>query len=550
MNDMGRCTLVAALVVGLAGSVGFVGCSKDDGEVDPGPSAAPELLATPLPDLSSIRLDAQEAITAEHARLGALVVDDRSLVPVVARTYGELGELYHAYGLLEAARPCYRNARALAPEDFNWAYLLGRVERDLGNPADAIASFVDAGSGRSVYLPAWFRIGEMEMNAGRLSEAVEAYETALRIAPDHPAGLTGLGRIAMIEGDPADARIRFERALEVQPDATSLYALVGEACAALGDAVCVAEAEIEAGDGPVALADPLRDRIDELGTPNGLRRDIAVRLARAGRYDEAVESFRKAIRSRPDDAELYLYLGIMQARSGNPVDAEASYLEAVRLDPDDARIHFALGQLYAGAGNDERAADAYLRALVAEREFAEAHIELGRTYQRSGRHDLAVLPYFEAVRVDPGNSIARFGLALSLIRIERYADARKRLEVDLRAFPDESGFAHLLARLMAAAPQDDVRDGPKALQLAEELARRLQSTAAGETLAMALAENGRFTEAVRVQNDVLEVARANGAPDHIVARLEANRARYESGQPCRVPLDPDDGSFTPAGPAP
>lgn len=547
MIDMQRGILVTIL---MAGFVMLAGCAAGDDDAQPDSPVAPDLVATPLPDLSGIRLDAQEAIAAEHARLGELVASKDSRVAVVARTYGELGELYHAYGLLEAARPSYRNARTLAPDDYSWAYLLGRVEQDLGNPTDAISSLVDAGSGRSVYLPAWFRIGEMEIDAGRLSEAVDAYQTALRIAPDHPAALTGLGTVAMIEGNPGDARMRFERALEVQPDATSLYIRLGEACAALDDRACVAESEQQAGDGPVAMADPLQDRIEELGTPNGLRREIAVRLARAGKYDEAVESFRKAIRTRPDDAELHLYLGIMQARSGNPVDAEASYLEAVRLDPDDARIHFALGQLYAGAGNDERAVDAYLRALVAQPDFAEAHIELGRAFQRAGRHDLAVRPYFEAVRVEPRNSVARYGLALSLIRIERYADARARLESDLAAFPEEAGFAHLLARLMAAAPADDVRDGPKALQLAEELARQLQSTAAGETLAMALAENGRFTDAIRVQDEILSVARANQASETIVARLEANRAGYEAGRPCRVPLDPEDASFTPTGPAP
>ena len=51
---------------------------------------------------------------------------------------------------------------------------------------------------------------------------------------------------------------------------------------------------------------------------------------------------------------------------------------------------------------------------------------------------------------------------MGLVRLGRYQEARDRLERDVQAFPDQLGFAHALARLLSAAPDDRVRDGARA----------------------------------------------------------------------------------------
>ena len=61
---------------------------------------------------------------------------------------------------------------------------------------------------------------------------------------------------------------------------------------------------------------------------------------------------------------------------------------------------------------------------------------------------------------------------------------------------------------------------------------------AGETLAMALAENGQFERAVRVQRDVMAANQQAGVLD-VNGALNANLKRYESRQPCRTPWPPE-----------
>jgi hypothetical protein len=128
---------------------------------------------------------------------------------------------------------------------------------------------------------------------------------------------------------------------------------------------------------------------------------------------------------------------------------------------------------------------------------------------------------------------------MGLVRLGRYREARTRLEADVRTYPEQPGFAHALARLLAAAPDDAVRDGRRALTIVEALMTEGRSPATGETMAMALAETGRFDDAVRWQRDVLAAAQ-KAARTEMIPRLSANLRLYQNRQPCREPWAADD----------
>ena len=69
----------------------------------------------------------------------------------------------------------------------------------------------------------------------------------------------------------------------------------------------------------------------------------------------------------------------------------------------------------------------------------------------------------------------------------------------------------------------------------------------GETLAMALAEQGQFADAVVIQRGVLDAAR-NGGFENEAGRMAANLQRYERRQPCREPWANDDVVHSPGPP--
>jgi len=206
-----------------------------------------------------------------------------------------------------------------------------------------------------------------------------------------------------------------------------------------------------------------------------------------------------------------------------------------------------MGALLSSRGDDRAAVPRYLRALDVEPDRPGTHLLLGEAFQRLDRADLAFAHFERAVVLEPTLARARLGRAFALIRMGRYRQASEKLTEDIRAFPDQPAFAHVIARLMAAAPDDGVRDGDRAILLAEELARRDPSANVGETLAMAYAEGGSFERAAQVQRSVIDVARQAGAED-AVRRMTANLERYEAGRPCREPWADDDPVFRPDPP--
>jgi tetratricopeptide (TPR) repeat protein len=136
--------------------------------------------------------------------------------------------------------------------------------------------------------------------------------------------------------------------------------------------------------------------------------------------------------------------------------------------------------------------------------------------------------------MDPRVPEARFGEVLALVRLKQYKQAEEQLIEAVRLHPDRPEFIRALARLYAAAPDDRVRDGQRAVALAQELVTRQQSVDELETMAMALAEAGQYEAAARSLRDAIVAAEKLGRLD--LARSMASDLRlYEQHRPSRIP---------------
>lgn len=185
-------------------------------------------------------------------------------------------------------------------------------------------------------------------------------------------------------------------------------------------------------------------------------------------------------------------------------------------------------------GETNRAIEEFASAIRYEPTYVQARLLLANTLRSRGQFDRAREQYVAVLGVDPRIAEARFGDAASLAALKRFTEARDRLAEGMRLHPDRVEFMSLLARLYAAAPDERVRDGNRALTLAMELTKRRDSAFARETLAMAFAEAGRYDEAVTAQREA--VALADGARQwELAARMRANLRLFERRQPSRTP---------------
>jgi Flp pilus assembly protein TadD len=78
--------------------------------------------------------------------------------------------------------------------------------------------------------------------------------------------------------------------------------------------------------------------------------EVVLALANAyadqGRWEEAVEAYKLAIKLDPENGDLYNRLGIVFVALEDPDDAEDSYLKAIEYSPWDAESYYNLGELY------------------------------------------------------------------------------------------------------------------------------------------------------------------------------------------------------------
>ena len=103
-------------------------------------------------------------------------------------------------------------------------------------------------------------------------------------------------------------------------------------------------------------------------------------------------------------------------------------------------------------------------------------------------------------------------------------------EAALKSEPNSVLVENNLAWILATSANDSVRDGSKAVKLAEQ-ANRLSGGSDPvilHTLAAAYAENRRFPEAVETAQHALDIAEANGIST-LAESLRTKLALYQAG---------------------
>ena len=573
----------------------LLACASDVGDTSAPPAGIPH------PELAELEPPLAREIEARRAGLDALLANEEASAADQARAFGELGRLYQAHRLLEPALACYREAHALDPESFAWAYYLGVLAAGAGDIETARPAFRHALDLRADAAPALVRLADLELEQAQVDEAELLYVRAA-VVNDSAAVAYGMGRVAEERGAYAEAIGQFERALTLQPGASVVHYHLGQTYRELGEFDRAEEALARSGPNRVAMADPLMHELTTLaiGALPHLARGHAA--AREGRLADAESAYRQAVAADATNVRAHESLATLLLRRGDPEGAIEHFGVAVRLAPENAQAHSDLGVLLAELGRNDRALEHLGRAVELEPGLVQALLTLGNVRTRLGRLDEAEATYRRVLESEPGNGEARlglgavlaqtgnfeqavmelrealrlapeaehaprvhFGLAEALVRtgrleealphytrvreidpaqslawlreatvlmgLGRFADARAVLEARLRVDATDGRAAHSLARLLAAAPDPSLRDGPRALSIAGALLQVANSAPNAETAAMGLAEVGRFDEAISIQRTLVEEARRQRRTGD-ERRLRRNLERYERSEAC------------------
>ncbi len=233
------------------------------------------------------------------------------------------------------------------------------------------------------------------------------------------------------------------------------------------------------------------------------RLNLGRSLIQLGRLDEAIDQFELAREISPGDFEPNLELGMAWVDSGRPDKAVLPLKKALKIVPNHVPTR---------------------RALV-------------RAYQDLGRIDEAILQLEKMLAVVPEDRDGTRILAGMLFQMGRAPEGIDALTWAVRVDPENMRLVTTLAWHLATYPSDEVRDGKRALQLASravEMTREERRPEPLDALAAALAESGRYDEAVQVAEDALRLAQKDSP---VLARdLRGRIALYRKHQPFRAPL--------------
>ena len=176
---------------------------------------------------------------------------------------------------------------------------------------------------------------------GKLREAADEVRRALQIKPNSPEAHYNLANIVRDAGEPALALQGFQAAIDHAKAKRHVYP-----------------------DALVNMGDVLR---------------------RLGRYDEAAEAVKEAIRLQPKRVEAHIGLGLILLAQGK-LSASVSRLEkATEVGPDNAGAFFQLGIARHWSQRWEEALQAYDRVIKLNPDFLPVRIERARTLFRLGR---------------------------------------------------------------------------------------------------------------------------------------------------------------------
>jgi tetratricopeptide (TPR) repeat protein len=321
----------------------------------------------------------------------------------------------------------------------------------------------------------------------------------------------------------------------------------------------------------------LRQAIEEDPDSVDLRLEISRALAQLGSFDQAGIEAEHALRLDGDRAESYVQMGDVLGRVGRTEQAERAFRRALEIDPDLPQAKGALGLLLTETGNLDEAIDllrgasaafpgdmdlqynlaaAYVRRgsldeaaavasdLAKQRpDYAPAYALQGTIHAMAGRLDESVVALRKAIELAPDDADARTDLGQSLWELGRYAESIDAYTQAATRRPNDLEVSRELAWALATCPEDGLRDGDRALILAQRLCEQsqFQNPMHLETLAAAQAETGSFDAAAETAGQALSIVEttlsdldpADAGTRNVLRdfarQLRARQARYRSG---------------------
>ena len=231
---------------------------------------------------------------------------------------------------------------------------------------------------------------------GDYAEAQKAYEEALRLSPDHPRAIVGLGTCGLKNHQVKRAH------------------------------------------------DLLVDHLSRHPENTAARLVLARTLIRQAEFPQAAAALRTVLESDPDNLLAHYNLGFIAYKSRDYDTALVHLERTLALRPDHPEAHYTLGLTRMALGRQDEAVAAFEKAIAIDPKHVGAHFNLASAAARAGRSDLAArerrvyaeLSGRSKADAEEAAQVKSASLkAVEHLMAERYEDALREYQVLLEKHP-------------------------------------------------------------------------------------------------------------------
>ena len=285
-----------------------------------------------------------------------------------------------------------------------------------------------------------------------------------------------LGRAALSRGDALNAQSAANRVLEIDPQSSDAYRLLGNAYALRGERA-IAKANLEQS--------LLKNEKNE-----GTLLDLYELSMGDKNWDGALDALRRATEVNPENGAKLLVLGRKARADGDLVHARQVFATAAVASPKDVSVLTEYASLLLQAKDLDAALEPLMKAAAAEPDREIVRANLASTLRRKGLWKDAEKEYREAIRADPDYAPALRGLGTLLLERGQAEQAIEPLKKAVLRDPTNAESAWALAR--AQRQTGALKDAAESLSASAALDKAPLDDEAG---AVAY-ERGRYEEAV------------------------------------------------------
>ena len=445
----------------------------------------------------------------------------------------------------------FKHAISVTKNNFTMHYNYGKVLSDESRFEDALVHFNQALQINPRDYDARNNKGLALLDLKKYDEATLCFKEALTLRPGHYETVLNMGLVMARQGKFTQAVKDFNTVLEMKPYWPRVHYNLGLALTQMGrldDAfkhltkALYLELGLDNTDEEQPLIyDPYIeiDKIIEYGAkpikvgPNYAAANyiLGEAMFQSARINDALKCWTVVSLLDPDNHKAHNKLGKAFYQLGKTEQAVEQWMEAICLNPNDAQSHFNLGEAFVDQDKFDEAVKHFNEALRIKPRWPDVCYNLGNIYYRQGKFDLSVKQYAEALRFQSDFLKARLGLTRSFTKMGKTKAAVENYYRILKREPDRIEVLNDLAWILAVNEDKDIYNPSEAVKFAQracELTNYKQPERL-DTLAVAYAAEGKFTEAIKTAEKASQLAESTGKKD--LARQINNRIQlYKSDQ--------------------